>query len=297
MSHLTSFWRVLIQGKIDIYCSFELSIPLCCRGVKTRWGEYSFSVTDCKCLYSPVLIKDPVLDYRGKCKGENIVCSFSPDYLFICEFGTPYTSLRYRSVQTEIKSVLGSLFKRNQPGNTCRKRLHCSCNDVGVGMAAAGQARCNLPFRRPEVYKVFQPAWPVGVLRESCVPCRALTFVYPFGATLNVMKPAVAVLSTGSICFPPNRPVLAFYQHEVRFTMSQTMCPPATPPKLWLQEYLETHFWFWCICKLPLSRVAPASFPGKLLCRGVGGECIWCSAKMIHLFEWQMGIFSSSSKL
>ncbi|XP_047905043.2 intraflagellar transport protein 52 homolog isoform X2 [Anser cygnoides] len=43
---------------------------------------------------------------------------------------------------------------------------------------------------------------------------QALTFVYPFGATLNVMKPAVAVLSTGSVCFPLNRPILAFYQHE-----------------------------------------------------------------------------------
>ncbi|XP_005807863.1 intraflagellar transport protein 52 homolog [Xiphophorus maculatus] len=40
---------------------------------------------------------------------------------------------------------------------------------------------------------------------------QALTFVYPFGATLSVMKPAVAVLSTGSVCFPLNRPVLAFY--------------------------------------------------------------------------------------
>ncbi|XP_023662128.1 intraflagellar transport protein 52 homolog isoform X2 [Paramormyrops kingsleyae] len=39
----------------------------------------------------------------------------------------------------------------------------------------------------------------------------SLTFVYPFGATLNVMKPAVAVLSTGSVCFPLNRPILAFY--------------------------------------------------------------------------------------
>ncbi|NWJ06052.1 IFT52 protein, partial [Crypturellus undulatus] len=45
---------------------------------------------------------------------------------------------------------------------------------------------------------------------------QTLTFVYPFGATLNVMKPAVAVLSTGSVCFPLNRPVLAFYQHEAR---------------------------------------------------------------------------------
>ncbi|KAL2090768.1 hypothetical protein ACEWY4_013031 [Coilia grayii] len=41
---------------------------------------------------------------------------------------------------------------------------------------------------------------------------QALTFVYPYGATLSVMKPAVAVLSTGSVCFPLNRPVLAFYR-------------------------------------------------------------------------------------
>uniref|UniRef100_A0A1A7Z4J6 Intraflagellar transport protein 52 n=1 Tax=Iconisemion striatum TaxID=60296 RepID=A0A1A7Z4J6_9TELE len=39
-----------------------------------------------------------------------------------------------------------------------------------------------------------------------------LTFVYPYGATLSVMKPAVAVLSTGSISFPLNRPILAFHQ-------------------------------------------------------------------------------------
>uniref|UniRef100_A0A672YWI2 Intraflagellar transport 52 homolog (Chlamydomonas) n=1 Tax=Sphaeramia orbicularis TaxID=375764 RepID=A0A672YWI2_9TELE len=45
---------------------------------------------------------------------------------------------------------------------------------------------------------------------------QALTFVYPYGATLSVMKPAVAVLSTGSVCFPLNRPVLAFYQGKVR---------------------------------------------------------------------------------
>ncbi|XP_062400389.1 intraflagellar transport protein 52 homolog isoform X2 [Sardina pilchardus] len=41
---------------------------------------------------------------------------------------------------------------------------------------------------------------------------QALTFVYPYGATLSVMKPAAAVLSTGSVCFPLNRPVLAFYR-------------------------------------------------------------------------------------
>ncbi|XP_034023391.1 intraflagellar transport protein 52 homolog [Thalassophryne amazonica] len=42
----------------------------------------------------------------------------------------------------------------------------------------------------------------------------ALTFVYPHGATLKVQKPAVAVLSTGSICFPLNRPVLALHHRK-----------------------------------------------------------------------------------
>ncbi|XP_078411148.1 intraflagellar transport protein 52 homolog isoform X2 [Cetorhinus maximus] len=45
---------------------------------------------------------------------------------------------------------------------------------------------------------------------------QALTFVYPFGATLSVMKPAVAVLSTGSVCFPLNRPILAFYYSKLQ---------------------------------------------------------------------------------
>ena len=45
-----------------------------------------------------------------------------------------------------------------------------------------------------------------------CSRCfgRALQFLYPFGATLNCKKPAVAVLSSGSVSFPLNRPVLAF---------------------------------------------------------------------------------------
>ncbi|XP_077386807.1 intraflagellar transport protein 52 homolog isoform X1 [Festucalex cinctus] len=43
---------------------------------------------------------------------------------------------------------------------------------------------------------------------------QALSFVYPYGATLNVTKPSVAVLSTGSICFPLHRPVMAFYKEK-----------------------------------------------------------------------------------
>ncbi|GFS93324.1 intraflagellar transport protein 52 homolog [Trichonephila clavipes] len=52
-----------------------------------------------------------------------------------------------------------------------------------------------------------------GVSLKQPVFFRALSFLYPYGATLNVAKPAVAVLSTGSVSFPLNRPVCAFYQH------------------------------------------------------------------------------------
>lgn len=39
---------------------------------------------------------------------------------------------------------------------------------------------------------------------------QALSFLYPFGATLNVIRPAVSILSSGSVSFPLNRPVCAF---------------------------------------------------------------------------------------
>lgn len=53
-----------------------------------------------------------------------------------------------------------------------------------------------------------------GKLSGSSGPVKSLMYVYPFGATLNVVKPSVAVLSTGSTSFPPCRPTCAFYANE-----------------------------------------------------------------------------------
>lgn len=38
-----------------------------------------------------------------------------------------------------------------------------------------------------------------------------LEFVYPYGATLSVQKPAIPILSTGPISYPLNRPVMGVY--------------------------------------------------------------------------------------
>lgn len=39
-----------------------------------------------------------------------------------------------------------------------------------------------------------------------------LKFVYPYGSTINVRKPAVPIMSSGPISFPPNRPIGSFYR-------------------------------------------------------------------------------------
>lgn len=52
-----------------------------------------------------------------------------------------------------------------------------------------------------------------GLVIDEGVDPQALSFLYPYGATLNVARPATAVLSTGSVSFPQDRPLLALYQH------------------------------------------------------------------------------------
>ncbi|XP_054169236.1 intraflagellar transport protein 52 homolog [Oppia nitens] len=49
---------------------------------------------------------------------------------------------------------------------------------------------------------------------EDTIQIQNINYVYPFGATLNVAKPATAVLSTGSLALPLHRPVCAFYNQS-----------------------------------------------------------------------------------
>src|SRR4051812_29220943 len=49
------------------------------------------------------------------------------------------------------------------------------------------------------------------VTDDDDVFAQSLQFVYVNGATLNVNRSSAAVLSTGSVCFPINRPIGAFH--------------------------------------------------------------------------------------
>lgn len=43
---------------------------------------------------------------------------------------------------------------------------------------------------------------------------QSLQFLYPYGCTVNVVKPAAPLLSSGSVSFPQNRPVCAFFRSK-----------------------------------------------------------------------------------
>ncbi|XP_046386413.1 intraflagellar transport protein 52 homolog [Ischnura elegans] len=53
-----------------------------------------------------------------------------------------------------------------------------------------------------------------SITNEGSYAKSSLPFIFPFGATLNVARPAVAVLSSGSAAYPANRPVCALYNPQ-----------------------------------------------------------------------------------
>lgn len=79
---------------------------------------------------------------------------------------------------------------------------------------------------RNSYYKYFHPKEAViinGVLNRGVLvvgdklrnlsnsSLQTISYVYPFGATLNVAKPSTGIMSTGTVCYPLNRPTIAFY--------------------------------------------------------------------------------------
>jgi len=63
-----------------------------------------------------------------------------------------------------------------------------------------------------------------------------LEFVYPYGATLNVQKPAISILSTGPISYPLNRPVAAVYHKQK--PPSGRLCVVGSV-RMWDDDFLE----------------------------------------------------------
>ena len=72
----------------------------------------------------------------------------------------------------------------------------------GVGASAGGDAKSGGELKSGDA------------ARGGAAAEKEHAFVYPYGATLNVQKPAVPILSSGFISYPLNRPIAAVYSTD-----------------------------------------------------------------------------------
>lgn len=65
--------------------------------------------------------------------------------------------------------------------------------------------------RRVYVRQSFNilPYFLSALIMHNCFS--GMKFLYPYGATLNVVQPSVVALSSGSIAIPMNRPICAYH--------------------------------------------------------------------------------------
>ncbi|KAI9179974.1 hypothetical protein H9P43_005306 [Blastocladiella emersonii ATCC 22665] len=72
------------------------------------------------------------------------------------------------------------------------------------------QSSCNsaTPASKPST-----ASSPTAAAAAAAASEGSLSFVYPFGATINVQKPSVPILSSGSASYPVNRPIGGVYSH------------------------------------------------------------------------------------
>lgn len=97
------------------------------------------------------------------------------------------------------------------------KYLHPKEVFIGNGVLNRGMIEGTKSFSKREGGKsekrrAKQSAMKMKKRDENTKDNGGLEFVYPYGSTLNVQKPAVALLSSGHISYPLNRPIVACAQ-------------------------------------------------------------------------------------
>lgn len=144
-------------------------------------------------------------------------------------FGGPqdmFTTPEFETIKTFIAEGGNVLMMLGEGGENNETNLNYLLEEYGISVNSDSVVRTvyhkssstyNRYLHPKEVYIT------TGVINRQVIKQTAkegdsnsdtLPFVYPYGATLNVQKPAIPILSTGYIAFPLNRPVAAVFSHK-----------------------------------------------------------------------------------
>jgi len=129
-----------------------------------------------------------------------------------------FSTAEFKALKDFVFEGGGSLLILLGEDGVAHTNLNAYLEDLGITINADVVVRTQFfKYFHPKECFVSSGVLNRGLMRGSGddneAAGRQLNFVYPYGATLNVKDPAIPVLSSGSVSFPLNRPVAAFYTH------------------------------------------------------------------------------------
>jgi intraflagellar transport protein 52 len=118
---------------------------------------------------------------------------------------------QYEELKCLMENGVSILILLNEEGEKGSKsNINYFLEEFGISVNSDNVIRTSF------VHRYYHPKealiHPAGVTSaEFCPPC---SFVYPFGASLNVQSPALPLLISSNVSFPVNRPLAALYSPE-----------------------------------------------------------------------------------
>lgn len=122
-----------------------------------------------------------------------------------------FTVNQYEQLKSLMENGVSILILLNEEGEKASKsNINYFLEEFGISVNSDNVIRTSF------VHRYYHPKealiQPTGsTISEFCPPC---SFVYPFGASLNVQSPAVPLLLSSNVSFPVNRPLAALYSPE-----------------------------------------------------------------------------------
>ncbi|XP_055355559.1 intraflagellar transport protein 52 homolog [Paramacrobiotus metropolitanus] len=121
----------------------------------------------------------------------------------------PFTASEFQCLKTFITLGINVLFLAGEGGqHDLKTNLNSLLSDYGVTFARDSVVRSSpRQYLHPKEALIHD-----GVIESSPLCAKDLQFVYPFGCSLEIGKPAIPVLTSGKCCFPPDRGLCALSQ-------------------------------------------------------------------------------------
>ncbi|XP_066591365.1 intraflagellar transport protein 52 homolog [Prorops nasuta] len=127
-----------------------------------------------------------------------------------------FTELEMNSIRSYINSGGKALVMLGEGGEMkSNTNINFLLEEFGIMVNNDSVVRMSYsPMMHPKEVLVTQGLSNKSIFVKGHNEYVGIKFLYPYGATLNVVQPSIVALSSGSIAIPTNRPICAYYSSD-----------------------------------------------------------------------------------